>query len=189
MGIIRWGCSHSFESTAAVAAKFLPPCTTLNLQVLAGLQTESQSLWRIRISCGPNNCMTALYGDTWAFWTTNIRNSYNFFHFIFIHRERRINQRQQKEFKGGFCLSQYFKRETWRKHFKGILARNSTFVQKAEGLCVGPYQNILSLLTKSPGGWILNYVLTGPLHTQLKKGRGRNIHNGSLDLGFLLFLC
>lgn len=117
-----------------IPSQSLPhPRATLNLQVRAGLQTESQSLPRIRRSCGPNNHLTALHGDTWAFWTTSVWNSYNVLNFIFIHREKRANQRQQKEFKGGFCLSQDFKRETWRKHFKGILARKSPFVQKAEG--------------------------------------------------------
>lgn len=66
MGIIRCCCSHSFESTAAVAAEFLTPCTTLKLQVLAGLQTEPQSLWQIGISCDPNNLRTALCGDALA---------------------------------------------------------------------------------------------------------------------------
>lgn len=119
--------------------------------------------------------------------TLSERASFFFFNFIFIHWEEKNHQRKQKELKGGFCLSQYFKEKPEENISKASWPGSQPLSRglREEDLCVGPYQNILPLMTKSPWDHSLNYTLTGPWP---KKEKGKNINNGPLDWGFYLFV-
>lgn len=116
------------------------------MHALAGLQTEPQSLWQIRISCDPNNHhITALHRDPRVVKQTvaEIAGISVFLIFIFIHRQKRNNQRQQKKnVKEGFVYSGTSQEKPERKILPRHPSRQPTSVQKAEG--TGPLCGSLS---------------------------------------------
>lgn len=95
----------------------------------------------------------------------------------------------RKNLKEGFVYPGTSKEEPKKKHYKGILARKFTSVQKAEGtepLC-SSFVKIYSPVDRIPMRPETELFFPGPQHAQPTKGRGRNINNSSLDLGFSSF--
>lgn len=124
-----------------------------------------------------------------SFWNHQYRKELQFFFLIvFLSTEKTETIKDnRKNLKEGFVYPGTSKEKPGENISKASRPGSQPLSRglREEGLHVGPSQNILSLMTKSPWGYSLNYILTGPWP---KKEKGRNINNGSLDLGFHLFV-